>query len=446
MKHTRRNFVKSAVAAGAAAGISSFGVSPSRIAAAVESPHMETLTEWLRADRETRKRALDACLKRIRELEPSIHAWVQVQPEKPTADGPLSEIPFGVKDIIETQGMATEYGSPLYKGRLGTADAAIVRDLRSRGAVLVGKTVTTAFAYRTPGPTHNPRDLSHTPGGSSSGSAAAVAAGMVPFAVGEQTRGSMIRPASFCGVTGFKPTHDLLPTEGMLILSKSLDTLGLFTHTPADMLALWKALGHSTGSAEQFTFGAAEPIPDCDPDMAHAFRESLSLLRKAGLSIQAIDIAATLKKLDEANDVEMFYEGARANEARLKEFGDKLDLPLANLVRDGLKISAARYDEAQRFIADSRKQFAEMFKATPVILTPAAPGAAPLGLSTTGDPRMNAPWTALWTPAINVPMPVASGLPLGLQLTADLGQDARLLQAALLIEQHFSAGPKISPS
>src|SRR5207245_10955962 len=142
---------------------------------------------------DARKRGLEQCLQRIRELEPTHHAWVQVKPERPTSDGPLSEIPFGVKDIVETRGMATEYGSPLYKGRLGTADAAIVREMRSRGAILVGKTVTTAFAYRTPGPTRNPRNLEHTPGGSSSGSAAAVAACMVPLTIGEQTRGPMIR-------------------------------------------------------------------------------------------------------------------------------------------------------------------------------------------------------------------------------------------------------------
>ncbi len=443
MNGTRRDFLKSAALAGAAAGISNLAASPPRAEAAVELPRMETLTEWLQADRATRKRGLEICLQRIRELEPSIHAWVQVQPERPTADGPLAEIPFGAKDIIETQGMATEYGSPLYQGRLGTADAAIIREMRSRGAILLGKTVTTAFAYRTPGPTRNPRNLEHTPGGSSSGSAAAVAAGMVPFTIGEQTRGSMIRPASYCGVTGFKPTYDLLPTEGMLPVSKSLDTLGLFTHTPADMIALWKALGHPAGGEEQFSFAAPEPMPECEPEMANAFRQALQLLRRSGISIKTVDIAAMLKKLDEANDVEMFYEGARFHQARLEEFGDQLDQPLANLIRDGLKISAERYNEARRFIAESRVRFAEIFKSTPVILTPAATGPAPLGLSNTGDPRMNAPWTALGTPAISIPMPVAGGLPLGLQLTADLRQDSRVLQAALLLQQRFNAGPKI---
>src|SRR6202162_3456983 len=319
MKYTRREFFKTNACVGAPAGISGFAALPSCLAVAVESPRMETFTEWLQADRDTRKRGVELCLQRIRELEPSIHAWVQVQPERPTADGPLAEIPFAAKDIIETQGLATEYGSPIYKGRIGTTDAAIIREMRKRGAILLGKTQTTAFAYLTPAPTRNPRNLEHTPGGSSSGSAAAVAAGMVPFTIGEQTRGSMIRPASYCDVTGFKPTYDLLPTEGMLPVSKSLDTLGLFTHTPADMLALWKALGHAAGSDEQFAFGAPEPTPECEPEMANAFRQALSLLRSAGVSIKTIDISDMLKKLDEANDVEMFYEGARFHEPRLKE-------------------------------------------------------------------------------------------------------------------------------
>jgi Asp-tRNA(Asn)/Glu-tRNA(Gln) amidotransferase A subunit family amidase len=442
MRYTRRDFIR----AGAAAGISTFAAMPPGRAAQVKSSGLLTFSDWIQADREARKRGLAQCLQRIRELEPSIHAWVQVQPERPTGDGPLAEIPFGVKDIVETKGMATEYGSPLYKGRVGTDDAAIIREMRSRGAILVGKTVTTAFAYRTPGPTRNPRNLEHTPGGSSSGSAAAVAAGMVPFTIGEQTRGSMLRPASFCGVTGFKPTHDLLPMEGVLPLAKSLDTLGLYTHTPADMIALWKALGKPTGSEEQFAFAAPEPIPECDPEMANAFRQAITLLRRSGMTIKPIDLAGQLKKLVEAGDVLEGYEGARVHEARLKEFGDRLDPAIANLVRNGLKIPAEQYDEAKRFIAESRIRFAEIFKSTPVMLTPAAVGPAPLGLSTTGDPRMNAPWTALGTPAISIPMPLAGGLPLGLQLTADLGQDSRLLRAAVLLSQRFSAEPKISPA
>jgi Asp-tRNA(Asn)/Glu-tRNA(Gln) amidotransferase A subunit family amidase len=443
MKYTRRDFLK-AGAAGAAVGFSQFARGKYGVAAYAQSSRLETFSDWMKADRATRKREREQCVQRIRQLEPSIHAWVVVQPEPPTGDGPLAEIPFGVKDIVETKGMATEYGSPLYKGRLGTEDAAIIRELRGRGGILLGKTVTTAFAYRTPGPTRNPRNPEHTPGGSSSGSAAAVAAGMVPFTIGEQTRGSILRPASFCGVTGFKPTHDLLPMEGVLPLAKSLDTLGFFTHTPADMLELWKATGKPAGREEQFSFGAPEPVPECDPEMASAFRQSVALLRKSGVAIKAIDISGELKKLIEASDLIEAYEGARFHEGRLKEFGNRLDQPIATLVVNGLKISAARYDEARRSVAESRMRFAEIFKATPVILSPAAVGPAPLGLSTTGDPRMDAPWTALGTPAISIPMPVASGLPLGLQLTADINQDARVLSAAVLLQKRFGAGPKIS--
>jgi Asp-tRNA(Asn)/Glu-tRNA(Gln) amidotransferase A subunit family amidase len=192
-------------------------------------------------------------------------------------------------------------------------------------------------------------------------------------------------------------------------------------------------------------FGAPDPIPECEPEMANAFRQALSMLRDAGIRIKAVDIAETLRKLDEVNNLEEVYEGARFHEARLKEFGDRLDQPIADLVRDGLKIPAERYSDAKRFLADSRIRFREIFKSTPVILTPAATGAAPLGLTTTGDGRMNAPWTALGTPAISVPMPVA-GLPLGLQLTADLGQDSRVLQAALLLHHRFSSGPTITPA
>ncbi len=442
MKYSRRDLMK----AGAAAGFAGFAAWPKGKMAAADAPRLETFTDWIHADRETRKRGLDQCLARIRELDPKIHAWAVVQPERPTGDGPLAEIPFGVKDIVETKGMATEYGSPLYKGRIGTEDAAIIRDLRARGAVLLGKTVTTAFAYRTPGITRNPRNLEHTPGGSSSGSAAAIAAGMVPFTIGEQTRGSMIRPASYCGVTGFKPTHDLLPMEGVLHLAASLDTLGLYTHTPADMIALWNAMGHDTGRDEQITFGAPDPIPDVEPEMANAFRKSIALLRAAGVEIKSIDIAGMLQKIDVVSDDINTYEGGHYHEQRLKEFGDRMDQPLAKLVHDGLKIPVSQYEAAKKFVAENRAKMSDIFKTTPVILTPAATGPAPLGLSTTGDPRMNAPWTALGTPAISIPMPIASGLPLGLQMTADLGQDARLLRAANHLYEKFAAGPKISAS
>jgi Asp-tRNA(Asn)/Glu-tRNA(Gln) amidotransferase A subunit family amidase len=408
--------------------------------ASAQTPRLETLTQWLNASRESRELGLQSCLDRIRAMDPSIHAWVQVLPQRPTGNGKLSEIPFGAKDIIETQGLSTEYGSPIYKGRIGTADAAIVREMRQRGAILLGKTQCTAFAWFAPAaPTRNPQDLEHTPGGSSSGSAAAVAAGMVPVALGTQTAGSVLRPASYCGVTGFKASYGLLPVEGVLPCAKSLDTLGFFTHTPADMLALWESLGHPAGRTEDFALGAPEPMPETEPAMATAFQNALSLLRRAGASIRSIDIAGMLAKLSEAAKTVLFYEGARFHQQRFNEYGSRL-VDLANLVREGLQISVDRYDEARRYIAECKARVAEMYQATPVILVPAATGPAPLGLTSTGDPRMNAPWTALGTPAISIPMPAPSGLPLGLQLTADHGQDARVIRTAVRLQEMLGSG------
>ena len=398
------------------------------------APGLETFTQWVSASRSARQAGLQTCLDRIRTMDPAIQAWVQVRPERPTGNGTLSEIPVGVKDIIETKGLSTEYGSPVYKGRIGTADAAIVREWRRRGAIVMGKTQTAAFAYRTPPPTHNPHELAHTPGGSSSGSAAAVAAGMVPVALGTQTGGSVLRPASYCGVTGFKVSYGLLPMEGVLTFAKSLDTLGFFTHTPADMLALWEALGYAVAPAEEFTLGTPEPLPEVEPAMATAFQDALARLTRAGASIRAIDIAGMLNKLSDVNNLVMFYEGARAHRQRFSEYGSRLG-DLADLVRRGLEISEAQYDDARRYIEECKIKVAELYKATPVILVPAATGPAPLGLASTGDARMNRPWTTLGTPAISVPMPVANGLPLGLQLTADHGQDARLLRAAVRLHQ-----------
>jgi Asp-tRNA(Asn)/Glu-tRNA(Gln) amidotransferase A subunit family amidase len=420
MEIDRRTFLVTVSAAAAS--------SPTGMAA--QTPRLETLTQWLNASREARVRALQASLDHIRAIDPSIHAWVQVLPQRPTGDGPLAEIPFGAKDIMETQGLSTEYGSPIYKGRIGTTDAAIVGDLRQRGAILLGKTHTTSFAYRTPGPTRNPRNLEHTPGGSSSGSAAAVAAGMVPVALGTQTLGSVLRPASYCGVTGFKASYGLLSMEGVLPFASSLDTLGFFTHTPADMLALWEAMGHPGGRAEDVELGAPDPMPAVEPQMAAAFQNTIGTLRRAGVSIRSIDIAGMLAELHAAALTVEFYEGARFHEQRFREHGDRL-AHMADLVREGLKIPAERYDEARRRIAEWKTRVTEIYKATPVILVPAATGPAPLGLASTGDASMNSPWTALGTPAITIPMPVAGALPLGLQLTAEHGQDARVIRTAM---------------
>lgn len=396
-------------------------------------PRLATFREWLKATRETRKNAIEPLVDFIRERNAEIQAWVQVKPQQPTGDGPLAEIPFGAKDILETKGLSTEYGSPIYKGRIGTDDAAVVRQMRQRGAVLLGKTQSTAFAYRTPAPTRNPRNLAHTPGGSSSGSAAAVAAAMVPLAIGTQTGGSVLRPASFCGVTGFKPTYGLISTEGVFPFAKSLDTVGFFTHSAADMLAFWTAFGRPSGVAEDLPIGVPDPLPEVDPPMAAAFDRTIAGLRQSGVAIRSIDIASMLAKLVDASRTVMFFEGARVHEQRFKQYGDRL-ADMANLVREGLRIPQGAYRDALAFIAVCRRQVAEAYQATPVIALPAAPGPAPVGLASTGDSRLNAPWTALGTPAITIPMLVGNAMPLGLQLTAAQGEDSRVINAAVKVE------------
>lgn len=391
--------------------------------------HPVGLSEWVAASRETRGSALAGCLEAA-SSDREIHAWVQVKLASGNSNGPLRAVPFAAKDIIETRDLATEYGSPIYKGRIGVEDADIITELKSRGACLLGKTQTTAFAYITPAPTRNPRNLNHTPGGSSSGSAAAVAARMVPLALGTQTKGSVLRPASYCGVTGFKPTFNAISMRGVLPFARSLDTLGFFTGTPTDMRALWRALDRDSDVAPADVLGVARPLPVVEAPMAAAFDRAISALQHAGVSLRFIDIADMLASLVEAAHIVMIYEGARFHQLRHEEYGDRLG-DLADMVKSGLQVSETRYDDARRHIDVCRQKVSALYQETPVILVPAATGPAPAGFASTGDPAMNAPWTALGTPAISIPMAVGPGnLPLGLQLTAAHDQDARLLSTA----------------
>ena len=362
---------------------------------------------------------VEACLERIAACDAEVRAWVEVSPRPPCAEGRLSGVCFGAKDIFETRGMATEYGSPLYAGRKGETDAALVTQLCEAGAVLVGKTHTTAFAYFDPAPTRNPRDLSRTPGGSSSGSAAAVAAGMVPVALGSQTQGSILRPASYCGVVGFKPTHGAVSTDGVLPFAPSLDTAGFFTETAADMREL-------TGYAAQpEQTAAAFPYP--------AIHDAVERLRAAGFRVHETKPPADFDGLLAASRLINDYEGARTHRERWRQYGSRIGEKLASLVERGLAIPDARYHDAVATVRAIRVVMADFFREYPVVLTPAATGPAPAGLASTGDPAMNAPWTALGTPAISVPMPV-EGPPLGLQITAACGRDAALLETAVAME------------
>jgi Asp-tRNA(Asn)/Glu-tRNA(Gln) amidotransferase A subunit family amidase len=384
--------------------------------------------EWLESGEKTPADLVALCRARIAEREQELRAWVEVAPQDPLGNGPLDGIPFGVKDIFETRGLATEFGSPVYAGRKGHADAALVTKLRSRGAVMMGKTQTTALASFDPSVTRNPRNPGHTPGGSSSGSAAAVAAGMVPFALGSQTQGSVLRPASYCGVVGFKPTFGLLPLKGVMRFAPSLDTAGLFTQDADDMRLLWSRMGFPA-AAIAATVCAMPDVLDAEPEMESAFRQNVNTLRASGFRVEVIEFPDWPDLLAASRLVSQ-YEGSRTHELAWREHGARLGAKVAQLIADGLQFPEGRYLQALAVIAEVKQKMDAVFREYPVLLTPAAPGPAPCGLESTGDPRMNSTWTALGTPAISVPMAWAGPMPLGLQMTARPGDDALLLTFA----------------
>ncbi len=363
----------------------------------------------------------DECLARVDACDAAIQAWVDVNPRPALGDGPLDGIPFGVKDIFETAQMATEYGSPIYAGRKGVRDAALVEHLRRRGAILLGKTHTAAFASFDPAPTQNPRAPGHTPGGSSSGSAAAVAAGMAAFSLGTQTLGSILRPAAYCGVCGFKPTFGRLPMEGVLPFAPSLDTAGLFTRTAADLAWLWTRAFDSPPARTLSRRRLARFL-------APGAREV------EGVEADSIEAPPGWVELTEAAFLINEYEGARTHEARYREFGSRIGARLAALIERGLGLPSARYDAALAHVSEMRAAIAQIFEEYDAILTPAAPGPPPRGLESTGDPAPNAPWTALGVPAISIPIPERT-LPEGLQVTAAWNLDDALVGLAAEIER-----------
>jgi len=354
---------------------------------------------------------------------------VEVNPQPPLGDGPLNGIPFGVKDIFETRDLVTEYGSHLYKGRRGDCDATLVTRLRELGAVLFGKTQTTAFAYFDPSPARNPRDPAHTPGGSSSGSAAAVAAGVVPFALGSQTMGSIIRPASFCGVVGFKPPFDALPTDGMASFAPSLDTAGFLAADVGVCIHVWRALGFAKRNHEALRFAVPVGLPAVAEEMQSAFGNAVRIIQTR-YEIHRISLPVAYEELLSAARLVNDYEGARSHYERWRQHGDAIGVKLADLIQRGLKIPEAAYLDSLRLLKTTN-----IFKEPTVLLTPSALGAAPEGLASTGDPIMNAVWTGLGLPVIGLPMPHRGRLPLGLQMIAPHESVDMLLSAAEEVER-----------
>ncbi len=389
--------------------------------------------------------AVEACLRAIDELDPDIRAWTYVAREDALgqanrAEGPLAGVPFGVKDIFDTAGMPTEWGTAVQKGRIPACDAALVARLKQLGAVVLGKTHTTAFAYFDPAPTRNPHNLAHSPGGSSSGSAAAVASGIVPFALGSQTQGSVLRPASFCGVVGWKPTFDALPLDGVMPFAPSLDQAGILARSLADLSEVWEALqGPVVGSAASSITVLEWPIEgELEPEMAKAFGDRLEKL--AGqFEIVRARTPVSFRALPSATATIMTYEAARIHGAMFREHGAAIGSKLAQLIEKGLAIEESAYQAAKDSAESAKTEFRDWSKQHRVVATPAALGPAPKGLESTGDPRCNIPWTTLGAPAISVPMPT-DGLPLGLQLTAGYADESTLLATARMIEPGTAGG------
>jgi Asp-tRNA(Asn)/Glu-tRNA(Gln) amidotransferase A subunit family amidase len=355
----------------------------------------------------------------------------------------LRGIAVGVKDIIDTADLPTEMGSKIYKGWRPRADAPVVMMLKDAGASVIGKTTTTAFASRDPTATLNPRNPNHTPGGSSSGSAAAVAAGMIPLALGTQTGGSVIRPASFCGVAAIKPSFRLLPTVGVKCFSWTLDTVGLFAAGVKDLAHGLAAITNRPellpGTVlEKPRIGivtqdfAAAP----DPESTEALRIAAEAAARAGASVRTLTLPEPLAAGWDAHETVQEFE---AHQALAWEYQTRYDA-MAPLLRAKLDetsgIPAAAYDQARRTANRSRKALSGVFEQVDVLLTFSAPGAAPKGLASTGDTRFNKLWTLMGVPCVNVPViEIDGGLPVGVQVIARFGNDAGALAAARFVEE-----------
>lgn len=358
---------------------------------------------------------------------------------------PLFGALVGVKDIFRVDGFYTRAGSELPKELFDGDEAAVVTRLRAAGALVAGKTVTTEFAYFQPGPTRNPHNLNHTPGGSSSGSAAGVAAGFFPLALGTQTIGSVIRPAAFCGIVGFKPSYDRIPTDGLLYFSKSLDHVGLFTQDIAGMALAASVLCDGWDSAvvvpDRAPVLAVPEGPYLNkawPEGLDSFWESLSKLEKAGAQVITIPFFADFDELDEQHRRMMAAEAAQVHAEWYAEYGDLYSEHMHEILYTARTVDAAELAEAQaaRFVL--RQQLADALDVAGADLwvAPPAQGPAPEGIHATGSPVMNLPWTNAGVPALTLPVAFTpSGLPMGLQLVGRFGGDEMLLTWAGRIQE-----------
>jgi len=423
----------------------------------VTDPRSLTVREAARqiAERRLTAEALAAAyLDRIEARETMVGAWQYLDRERALADarrrdaeptrGPLHGIPIAVKDLIDTVDMPTAYGSSIYRGHRPAADASCVALARAAGAVVLGKTVTTEFAAFTPGKTANPRNPAHTPGGSSSGSAAAVADGMAPLAFGTQTAGSVIRPAAYCGCIGYKPSFGLINRAGVKPLADSLDTIGVLAGTVEDaaffagVLSERPALRHLAAPSDRPRFGLYRtPMWDeAEPATAAALDAARAAIERAGAAVAELAIAPEHYGLAEVQNTIMGFEMVRALAYERTLHSAELSPRLAQMLDAGMTIGADEYDRALARAAEARAGLDAFFGSCDAVLVPAAPGEAPVGLGNTGDPIFNRMWTLLGVPCVTLPARWAdNGLPTGVQLVGRIGNDPRLMACAAFLER-----------
>lgn len=389
------------------------------------------------------------CLARIEEREASIGAWAFLDPalaleqakacDNMPPRGPLHGVPIGVKDIFDTADMPTGMGSPIYEGYRPRTDAPCVALVRAAGAIILGKTVTAEFASMTPGRTTNPHNTAHTPGGSSSGSAAAVADFMVPVAFGTQTTGSTIRPASFCGIIGYKPTFGRFNRDGLKPGAQSLDTLGLFSRSLEDLELLSAVLIGRQPPASEQTLEGNPRIGLCrtpywqsaQPETVEALENAAATLAAAGAEVNDLELPEDFAKLKEARATIGAYERGRAMAYEWHNCRSQLSERFRKMIQTGLDLPYEDYLEAQRTAGECRAQLSAIFQHHDILLTPSASGEAPEGLASTGDLTFQGSWTLLHVPCINLPTHKGpNGLPVGVQLVGASGNDDHLIAAA----------------
>jgi Asp-tRNA(Asn)/Glu-tRNA(Gln) amidotransferase A subunit family amidase len=393
--------------------------------------------------------AISQSLEVVGAQEKTIGAFVcRDQGARAASAGPLRGIAVGIKDIIDTADFPTEMGSAIYRGWRPRADAPVVQMLKQAGATIVGKTTTTAFAANDPTATLNPHNHGHTPGGSSSGSAAAVGAGMIPLALGTQTGGSVIRPASFCGVAAIKPSYRLLPSVGVKCFSWTLDTVGLFA---AGVRDLAHGLSAMTGRPELLP-AAAVKTPRIgvvmqefagEPEAAggEALRIATLAAERAGATVRALKLPEIVAEAWRIHPTVQDFEAHMAFAWEYRRNYDAMPPLLRGRLDESRGTTPAAYDEARTIARRARGALAGVFEDIDVLLTLSAPGAAPKGLGSTGDPRYNRLWTLMGTPCVNVPAYVADGgLPVGVQVIARFGDDAGALAAARFVEAALARG------